>query len=202
MQSYTKYYALWGQGQELITKSWAEVENMRLRYPFIQWRKFYSEGEALKCLRSYAKGDCYPTLYYIANKVKTTKYIEVEYFIDSDRLCYNINTSRVGNISFMNNNRNRYDCETHGDITTLEVKDVYLNPDLILSHIKAIFDLLTFVGPIIDVNIVVPNHSVLYTMLYYQGEDNRILRVLSLIAKRLGATGFTLNKAYFKAEPV
>lgn len=183
------FYAVVAPGFSAIYADWRMVDRARVFYPYIKWKKFYTEGQAEdfiqknKCsakVDMYNYGDTFDDLY-----------LTVAYEILNESVMYTIWTNKIGQIRIHNPD---YVIE-YGASKIKATLPIILGPNSIASHMSVVYNLLLLVGDYVDVNLIVPNYSVFYALTYYTGHRNRAVRLVrDFISTRVCKVGFTLRR--------
>ena len=72
--------------------------------------------------------------------------------------------------------------------------NVIVDGDTISGHIIAIYNGIKLLGDFIDVEVVVPDHSVFYAIRSYTGNNRAITRLKDYLKVRLGKVSVTLRR--------
>ena len=184
-------YAVVAQGISLVTKSWADVERVRAIYPYPKWQTCKTPVEASEFVKRYANKF---ELSRISNYGDTISgiHVSVSYEITDTGISYVINTKQCGRIRVrpVDNSIVSYD----RDVIHIQVTGIKLNPDMLSSHMAAVFNVYEILGDYVDVNLVLPNFSVYYALTSYTRGNVRAIRVTSdRIKERLCKTAYSLS---------
>lgn len=184
-------YAVVAPGYSLVTTDWGKVERVRLLYPYPKWRKCYSEGEAQSFIRKNYVARPVKMIYNYGDTFKDL-YIDASYRIGSGCLFFEFDTKRVGRLKLCNPN---VVVEYSGSLVYVRMSDIYLSEVSISSHMSAIYNMLTTLGPNVDVNVHLNYFAVYYALTGYAGNRIRSVDVTkSYINSRLCKVAYTLEE--------
>lgn len=126
-------------------------------------------------------GDCFDNLY-----------ITIEYFIRDRYIYYNLDTSKLGRVRIVCDRDDVFiENRTESMMVRLEMPN--LNNDSIMSHAVAVYQILDILGEYVDVEIIVPDHSIFYLLTAYTGTRYSYLKLLNAIESRKGKVSVTLK---------
>lgn len=184
------FYGYVGGGIKTVLNSWEEVQRLRLMNPYSSFRKFRTEEQAWRWVE-YRRGISEASDVNRYGDVFFNHHIKLDYIISKGSVYYNFRLRNLGRLILADLPSNCF-VENRPGIIKVRV-DGYQLGDTILDHLSAIMTGLEIVGPFIDVDIVVPDHSIFYALSMYDGNERRIIRVLSQIKSRLGNVALTLR---------
>ena len=156
-------YAVVAPGFSAMYSDWSMVERARVFYPYIKWHKANTLEQAEQFIRRnkcsasskvnlYNYGDTFPDLYITAS-----------YEILEDSVMYKLDTRRLGCVRLHNPN---FILSYGSTCITAVLPNIYLSQESISSHMSAVYNLLLLTGEYVDVNLIVPNYSILYALVY------------------------------------
>lgn len=184
-------YAVVVPGISTVYERWSDVQRIIALYPYPKFRKFKTAEECW----DFVKRNTYKRVYTDVVKYGDTfseLCVEMQYFIRHGAVYYNFKPKKTGYLAL--------DCEDDSvevinRINNIKVKmsNIELNDELITSHMIAIWHGLRIVGDFVDVNIIVPDHSIFYALMTYTGKNKIITRVRSYIDDRLANVSVTLK---------
>ena len=158
-------------------------------YPFPMFRKFYDREKAWKFVRNHKyKGSSFTINNYgdLSNC-----FVDMMYVIDGDCVRYTLLRHNIGVLHFMFPPPNL--CNT--DVLTTFVLEVGgLDNNSIAAHAYCIREGLLYLGPLLDVNLVVPDYSVYYAITNYSGSNVLYRDIQTEIKQRLGAVAYTVRR--------
>lgn len=182
-------YACVGPEISKIVDSYAEVNDLRQKYPYIKCRRFDTEDECLEFTHRFANKHSLQDINHYGDTFKDL-YIHMEYFIHGD-VYYNFDTRQLGNIRILPTSKD-VTAENRMGLTKLRMSGLSLTDD-IASHLVAIYHGLKLVGPLVDVDITIPDHSIYYALCSYTGTDRTVNKVVNFIHQRQGRVSLTLG---------
>ena len=193
------FYGYIGGPVRTVFNDYKYVSKLSLIYPYSTFRKFYVEEKAWTWLQyqPHRRLEVPASIYRYGNIFKE-HYASVEYLISRDKIVANINVKKLGNVKLHSEDPNILILNKTGRVE-VEVKNLELNSDLIVSHLIAIITVLDLLGPYVDVEVILPNHSIFFTVTKYTGDKRQILRLVERISKRKGQVAWTL-KDYVQKE--
>lgn len=184
-------YAFVGNGFQGIVKTQEALQVLLSLYPYPKFRKQSTEEEARKWLsinsRKYNNfkrdhyGDCCDT-----------GFAKVEYFIYDGCLFYNIFTDKVGRLLVEAKDSDTSILRSPDNIA-IKIKDTNLKEQLITHHCIALLKVLTLIGPYIDVDLVLPDMSILLAITAYTGSAYLIRSLQKTIKERIGGVSYTIR---------
>ena len=181
-------YAVVAPGLKGIYEDEKSIERILALYPYTKFRKFKTEQECWDFLARNNNNHgideitCYGDTF-------STHYVTMEYFI-RDSIYYNFYTDRVGYIKVVYKDAI---VENRSDLIMVKLDNIVADNNTIWGHMIAIYHGLKIIGELMDVNIIVPDHSIFYALHSYTGNNRVIGRVNSLIKQRLGNVALTLR---------
>lgn len=189
-------YAVVAPGVSGVYSDYSQVKRIIDLYPYTKFRKVLSEEDGYAFIKRNQNLHKFTQLSKYGNTFENCC-VKLEYFIGRDSVYYNIYTSSVGELKFEHK-----DALISGgnNIVMAEIPNIKLSRNLISGHLIAIYHGLEIVGDFIDVDIVIPNHSIFYALTSYSGNSRMIKRVQKKIQDRLGEVSLTLNNCDIDLE--
>ena len=185
------YYAIVGPGVMGVYDDWKRVNELAHLFPYCKYRKFKTEEECWQFVYrfKYTKNDLSLTKY---GNTFSNLFVRMSYIVTPNMMYFTYNTEHFGHI--------RLD-EIPGAlvkhmakcITVKMPSDIELNNSTILSHLQVINRGVEILGDLIDVDIVVPDHSIYYALTAYTGTNGEICSLRDKIKNRLAGVSFTLK---------
>ena len=184
-------YALVGPGVSGVYFTWSEVEELASIFPYCRYRKFDTE-EA-----------CWEFVYrYKSNKtsLSMTKYgdtfdnlfIRMSYALDETRMYFNYNTEKFGRVK-IDQQENQLIQYTAKYILVTEPAPKKLDNKTIISHLETISRGVEIIGDLVDIDIVLPDHSIYYALTTYSGDNEYIATIKNKLHARTAEISFTLK---------
>ena len=184
-------YAIVAPGISLQTRDWRQIERIRALYPYPKWKTCRDEQEATDFIRRHNLKKSLSTLKNYGDTVRNL-YLTVEYKITPNNIFYKMDTKHCGRIKVKQLPDNLVQYEKN--MIYIRVEAIKLNPDMLSSHMAAIYNIYDIVGDYIDVNVLLPNFSVYYALTSYTRDKVRSVKMTKdRINKRLCKTGYSLN---------
>lgn len=184
-------YAVIVPGINTVFKSWNEVQRISILYPYARYRKFKTEEECWEYVKRYTTR----RVYHDISKYGETfnrHYVTMEYFIRADKVYYNFFTKKLGYIAIVSEDANVEVINRTGNIKVI-LKNIYLDDNIISNHLIAIWHGLRIIGDLIDVDVRVPDHSIFYALMTYNGKTRSINRVRTYIDERLAKVSVSMK---------
>jgi hypothetical protein len=158
-------------------------------YPYAVYRKFRTETECWEFLRKYDSKRSIAEIYNYGNTFKKL-FVTMEYFI-RDSIFYNYRIEDVGFIKIVAPEMVVENCP---GLIKARIDNIAADNRLISGHMIAIFHGLRLIGSWLDVNIIMPDHSVFYALHSYTGANRIINKVRGHIKARQGEVAFTIPR--------
>ena len=184
-------YAVIVPGLSTVYNTWDEVQRIMLLYPYPKWRKFKTTDECWEYVRRHTTRRVYHDLHKYGETFDKL-YVRMEYFIREDKVYYNFNTKKIGYI-YIECDDDNITVENHAGNIKVTLHNIYLNPDLITSHIIAIWHGLRVIGDLVDIDVKVPDHSIFYALMTYNGQNRTINRVRTYIDERIAKVSVSMD---------
>lgn len=184
-------YALTGHGISGVYFNWKEVEELASIFPYCRYRKFKTEEECWEFVYRYRSSKVSLSMTKYGNTFDSI-FVRMSYTMSADRMYFNYNTEKFGRI--------RFDVEpkqiiqyTAKYILVQEPSSILLDRQTILSHLEVINRGVEILGELVDVDIVVPDHSIYYALTTYSGNDETINTLKNKLHNRVAEVSFTLG---------
>lgn len=172
-----------------IYENYSDIERILALYPYAKYRKFQSEDECWEFLARHSNSH---SLEEVSNFGDTFSHrVIMEYFIRDSSVYYNFHTQRIGTLHLVSDTAI---IENRVGLVKALLPNVLLDNNTIPSHIIAIYRGLDLLGNFMDVEIIVPDHSILYAIHSYSGSSRIVRRLKTLIDHRLGKVSLTLRR--------
>lgn len=182
-------YAIVAPDFETVTNDYKVVERVKALYPYPKWKLCKTEAEAVDFVQRNRYRRRARQLYNYGTTFKDM-YIDAKYIIFPNSVFYVLDTKRVGHL--------RIECpdaliEYHSNIINIRIDNTNLSADTIAGNMSAIHHLLSIVGDYVDLNILLPNYSVFYSLTYYNKGRNRAVSITQdAIRQRVCKVAYTL----------
>lgn len=184
-------YAVIVPGLSTVYNKYEDVERICSLYPYPKFRKFQTEEECWEYVKRHTSKKVYTDITKYGETFNS-HYVKMEYFIRSDKVYYNYFTKQMGYISIENHDPNVIVENMSGSIKAI-LTDIYLNDDMINSHLIAIWHGLKIIGEYVDIDVQVPDHSVFYALMTYKGNSRTINRVRNYIDTRAAKVSVSMK---------
>jgi hypothetical protein len=165
-------------------------------YPYAKYRKYRTEEECWEFLNKYTNNRSISEVYKYGNTFKT-HFVTMEYFI-RDSIYYNYHTDKIGYVRVVSDTATVENCP---GLIKAKVDNVAADDRMISGHMVAIFHGLKLIGSWLDVNIIVPDHSVFYAIHSYTGNNRAIETVKNCIKERQGEVALSLPRRERREMP-
>lgn len=183
-------YAVVAPGISCVYTNWKDVERIKALYPYPKWIKCRTEEDAYEWLRRNTYGHGLSSIRNYGNTFKDL-YVDVKYRIDTDCVFYILDCKRLGKMRL-----NIPDAliEYKGSKIYIKLLNIYLSNETIAGHMSVLHNLLTIVGPYVDLNVELPYYSIFYCLTVYSKGNNRYVQMVrSLIDERIGVVAYSLK---------
>lgn len=188
-------YAVVAPGLSCIYTSWSDVERIKALYPYPKWYKTNSEEDAINWIKRNKYGHSLESVYNYGSAFKNL-HVYAKYKISTDCVYYVLDTSKVGTIRVHPSDAL---VSYKGNKIYIKLQNIKLSDEAIGSHMSAIHNLLTILGPYIDVNIQLDHYSLFYALTNYTRNRSRpIALVRDLIKSRVGAVSYSFTVEHYK----
>lgn len=186
------YYAFIAGNIATVFDNWEAVDRIYRLYPYPIFRKFKEQEDAWNYVNTHRLTYSIDSVSSYGDILSYPR-IRMSYMIRDDMVVYEMKPTGIHNMRFTNTDP-LIKIDYRSKITKVVIKNINLNPDLITNHLIAIANGLKVIGNFIDVDIVVPNHSIFYVLTAYTGEDRRFVSLLSRIKNRAAGYAVTLRR--------
>lgn len=184
-------YAIVGPGVSGVYYKWDRVEELASLFPYCKYRKFKTEDECWDFVNRYKSSRVSLSMTKYGNTFDNL-FIRMFYIVTPSKLYWTFNTERFGNIRLDEQEGLLISYFGKGVLVSEATSGVYDN-QTVISHILAISRGVEILGDLVDVDIVLPDHSIYYALTKYTGEDETILRVQQQLKDRLAEVSYTLK---------
>lgn len=183
-------YAIVAPGLKGVYEDYHVIERILALYPYAKFRKFLTEAE---CWDFLNRNENKHTIEEIHNFGDTfdKHHVVMEYFIRDDTLYYNFDTKGLGTLRIFND---KVTIENRSTLIKARIDNVSVDEETINGHIIAIYQGLKLLGDFVDVEVIVPDHSIFYAIKSYTGSNRVITRLKEYIRSRLGNVSITLRR--------
>lgn len=196
------FYALVAPDITGIYNTFDELAEVIKYTPYPSFRKFYKKEEAILFIQTHRARKDFGSLNGYGNIIVPLS-VTINYYIGLNYLYFNVLKENFMYLKISSSDKtvaidNREDC-------IKIIQKVNLNPNKLSNHIIAIYNILQIVGPLLDINLIIPTNGIFYVLEMYKGVKPIIVRTQRLLQERLGAIGYTtehIDKHYlqFKQE--
>lgn len=184
-------YALTGHGVCGVYFNWKEVEELAAIFPYCRYRKFKTEEECWEFVNRYRSSKKSLSMTKYGNTFDNI-FVRMSYTMSEDRMYFNYNTEHFGRIRLDATDKQIIQY-TAKYVLVQEPSSIKLDIDTIISHLEVINRGVEILGELVDVDIVVPDHSIYYALTAYNGDDEVINTLKNKIHNRLAEVSFTLG---------
>lgn len=185
-------YAVVANGMCAICKTQEQLESVIAVYPYPKFKKVYTEEEGREWIRRHRrKRNEYEFERY--GNTFSTGFVIVSYEITEECVRYEIDTKKCGYIRIQGGND--YAVEMRPEHLTVITNDTKLNDNLILHHVIAIRRILKILGPVVDVDVIIPDVSIYLALMKYTGTNYLIKGIQRDIENRAGGFSITIKQA-------
>lgn len=183
-------YAVVAPGLAMVYTSWADVERVKGLYPYPKWYKTNSEEDALNWIRRNKYGHSLSSVYNYGDAFKNL-HVYAKYHIGDDCVYYVFDVSKVGTIRL---HSDEAQIAYKGSKIYVKLPNIKLSDEAIGSHMSAIHNMLTLLGPYLDVNIHLEHYSLFYALTSYARNRCRPIAIVKeLIGTRVGAVSYSFE---------
>lgn len=183
-------YAVIAPGLKGVYSNVSAVNKITALYPYTKFRKFKTEEECWAFLGQHSNKHGLDEVKDFGDTFNKHK-VRMEYFIQGTSIYYNYHTQGLGEIRVRSTEAL---IENRLALVKAEITDTVLDPSSISGHIIAIYRGIKLLGDFIDVEVVVPDHSIYYAIRSYSGTNRAITRLANYIESRLGNISITLRR--------
>lgn len=183
-------YAVVAPGLKGIYEDPKVIDKIVALYPYTKFRKFSTEEECWAFLERYENNHSIEEITAFGDTFNKHRVV-MEYFIRSPNLYFNYDTSKLGTLRLV---KDTAIIENRTNLIKAMMPNVIVDGDTIGGHIIAIYNGIKLLGDFIDVEVVVPDHSVFYAIRSYTGNNRAITRLKDYLKVRLGKVSVTLRR--------
>ena len=185
------FYGIVGPGVTGVYSNWKKIEDIASCIPYCSYRKFYTEEQAWNFVQTHKRKNAYFGL----NKYGDTfvsPYLTMSYLMWKDNIYLTYNIEHFGRVQLEapDSVLVRYGAKVITAKTSLGYE---LQRNLILHHLASITYGVSLLGDFVDVDIIVPNHSIYYALTIYSGQNAEILKYKKQLQSRMGEFSVTLE---------
>lgn len=187
------FYGIVGPGVHFVTQEWNRIEDIAAIIPYCSYRKFYSYDDAWSWVSSH-KWSNNKLFMHKYGDTFDEPYLTLRYIIFNNTAYYTIDTKHFGRIHIDVN-----DALVQYKANCILIKKQFdsLDKDKLVDHLRVIAHAVSYLGDFVDVDIVIPNHSVFYALTCYTGSNQDVLHYKTLLNSRLARVSTTLEvKSY------
>ena len=160
-------YAVVAPGLKGIYEDPKVIDKIMALYPYTKFRKFQTEEEFDK------------------------HHVVMEYFIRNPNVYFNYDTSKLGTLRLV---KDTAIIENRTNLIKAMIPNLIVDRESISGNIIAIYNGIKLLGDFIDVEVVVPDHSIFYAIRSYTGNNRAIARLKDYLKVRLGKVSVTLRR--------
>lgn len=183
-------YAIVAPGISCVYTNWNDVERIKKLYPYPKWCKCRTEEEAHEWIRRNAYGHNLSAITKYGNTFSKL-HVKVKYLIATDCIYYVVDCKHVGNLRIHSDD---VLVEYKGSKIYIKLPNIYVSNESLAGHMSAVYNILTLLGPYLDVDIVLPYYSLFYALTVYSKGNNRYVQMVkTLISERLGEVSYSLK---------
>lgn len=183
-------YAVVAPGLKGIYHDPKVIDRILTLYPYTKFRKFKTEEECWQFLERNTNKHGIEEISDFGDTFSHHR-VKMEYFIRTPNLYYNFDTSGLGTLRVVNQ---RAIIENRTSLIKALIPNMVVDADTISGHIIAIYNGIKLLGDYVDVEVIVPDHSIFYAMHSYTGQNRNISRLSTYIKSRLGKVSVTLRR--------
>lgn len=166
------------------------IDRILALYPYTKFRKFSTEEECWAFLERYENNHSIEEIKDFGDTFNN-HHVVMEYFIRNPNIYYNFDTSNLGTLRIV---KDTAVIENRTNLVKAMLPNVAVDPNSISGHIIAIYSGIKLLGDFIDVEVVVPDHSIFYAIRSYTGSNRPIARLRDYLKVRLGKVSVTLRR--------
>lgn len=183
-------YAVVAPGLKGVYEDPRAIDRILALYPYTKFRKFKTEKECLAFIRLHENKRSIEGIKNFGDTFNRHKAV-MEYFIFDGNLYYNFDTKSLGMIRVVSDSAV---IENRNTLIKAMLPNIIVDRDTISGHVIAIYNGLRLIGDFIDVEVLVPDHSILYAIHSYTGTNRVIARLRDHIKNRIGNVSVTLRE--------
>lgn len=183
-------YAVVAPGLKGIYDDPKAIDRILALYPYAKFRKLKTEEECWVFLERYENKHGIEDIKSFGDTFEK-HHVSMEYFIQTPNLYYNFDTSGIGTLRLLSQTAV---IENRTNLVKALIPNVAVDTNTIGGHVIAIYNGIRLLGDFIDVDVVVPDHSIFYAIQSYTGQNRTIGRLTSYIRSRMGKVSVTLRR--------
>lgn len=183
-------FAVVAPGLKGIYEDPATIDKILALYPYTKFRKFATEEECWDFLNRFENNRGVEVITNFGDTFDF-QHVVMTYYIHNSNLYYNFDTKGLGTLRLSSD---KAVIENRTNLVKAMLPNVIVNPNTISGHIIAIYHGIQLLGDYIDVEVVVPDHSIFYAMHSYTGDNRAIRRLRNYTAERVGKVSVTLRR--------
>jgi hypothetical protein len=181
-----------------VTQDYSFIARVVKKIPYATFRGFQSEESAWAFVGS-RKHNYNLTSIYKYGDIFDNLHASLEYFITSKGVYANLNTKQLGYVR-LGGIPDDVVIEYRADLIKLFTPVEHLSKMDLYSHAVAIKMLLDYIGPIIDIELILDNFSIFYLLTQYTGSKYLFRQVINSIEARTGKVGYTIKSKVGKRD--
>ena len=184
------FYGIVGPGVTGVYSNWHTIEDIAACIPYCSYRKFYTKEQAWEFVKTHKRKNNSLSMHKYGDTFDEP-YLTMSYLMWHDFAYFTYNIEHFGRIQLETPNDVlvRYGAKV---ITAKVSMKHNLKQNLIAHHLEVIAYGVGLLGDIIDVDIIVPNHSIYYALTIYTGENEEIINYRNKLKSRMGEFSITL----------
>lgn len=182
-------YAVVAPGLKGIYEDYSVIDKILALYPYTKFRKFNTEEECWAFLDRYENNHGIEEIQDFGDTF--SKHVVMEYFIREPNLYFNYDTRKLGTLRLT---RDSAVIENRTHLVKAMLPNVIVDANSIGGHIIAVYNGIRLLGDFIDVEVIVPDHSIFYAIRSYTGNNRAIARLRDYLKTRVGKVSVTLRR--------
>lgn len=183
-------YAVVAPGLKGIYEDPKVIDNILALYPYTKFRKLSTEEECWAFLERYENNHGIDEIRDFGDTFDN-HHVVMEYFIHKQNLYFNYDTSKLGTLRIV---KESAVIENRTNLIKAMIPNVIVDSNTIGGHVIAIYNGIKLLGDFVDVEVVVPDHSIFYAIRSYTGNSRTIARLKDYLKTRLGKVSVTLRR--------
>lgn len=177
----------------LVTENWQEVKALIAVYPYASFKRFRTEQEAWDFVNTRTRARKSTTsIIHNYGETYLDLCVELNYYITPTAIYANVFLNDKTDLAIYCNEPN-VAVTKKGRVILICNKQYTLKPDSLRDTAVAIHSLLRTLGPVVDVNINVPDMATFYMLQYDGRKVVEYVRLQNLIKSRTGKVGITVE---------
>lgn len=183
-------YAVVAPGLKGIYEDQKVIDKIMALYPYTKFRKFQTEEECWAFLERYENNHGIEEIRDFGDTFDK-HHVVMEYFIRNPNVYFNYDTSKLGTLRLV---KDTAIIENRTNLIKAMIPNLIVDRESISGNIIAIYNGIKLLGDFIDVEVVVPDHSIFYAIRSYTGNNRAIARLKDYLKVRLGKVSVTLRR--------